>query len=194
MRSSTRLRKAEILSMTHLQTTEPELHTYTTRGASCWPTTRIFVPIRVYYHAMTFWNFSTLLISQHMLISASDFFGIVSKLYNTLIIHISWFSFKRNRIWGSRCKKGYLPPFHGSWDGSLPNLISDDAIEYHISNGPALSQLQMLTKPTQHITKVYAQCRISLWASQHEKSPPETVYQTTHVDAYHHRLPYLHIW
>ena len=86
----------------------------------------------MYYHAMTFWNFSAL-----------SFISLDTKGYQPRTfsgsclncpIHILWCLFKWNLIWGSRGRKGYhlLKECHGmsriGCDGSLPNSISDDTI------------------------------------------------------------------
>jgi len=92
----------------------------------------VFYPNLIHYHAMTFWKFSAL-----------SFVSLDTKWYQPRTfsgsclncpIHILWFLFKWNHIWGSCCRKGYhlLKECHGmsriGCDGSLPNSISDDTI------------------------------------------------------------------
>ncbi len=85
-----------------------------------------------YYHAMTFWKFSTLwfvpLNTQRYL--PRTFSGSCLNCP----IHIPWFLFEWNHICGSRCRNRYhlLKECHEmsriGWHGSLPNSISDDSI------------------------------------------------------------------
>jgi len=92
----------------------------------------VFYPNLIHYHAMTFWKFSAL-----------SFVSLDTKWYQPRTfsgsclncpIHILWFLFKWNHIWGSCCRKGYhlLKECHGmsriGWYGSLPNSISDDTL------------------------------------------------------------------
>ena len=85
-----------------------------------------------YYHAMTFWKFSTLwfvsLNTQRYL--PRTFSGSCLNCP----IHIPWFLFEWNHICGSRCRNRYhlLKECHEmsriGWHGSLQNSISDDSI------------------------------------------------------------------
>ena len=92
----------------------------------------------IYYHAMTFWNFSTLWFV------SLDTKRCRPRTFSGLClndpIHVPWFLFEWNQIRESHCRKGYhlLKECHGmsriGWDGSLPNSISVNTIEYHFIN------------------------------------------------------------